>query len=94
MLLGYAQNHTGGTYRMLNLGTKRNVLSCDVIWSNKTYGQYVPRKENTNADSNFLKNEDESYRWAHIKINPVKNETNTENLKTKENVDTKKYSNK
>ena len=38
MLLGYAQNHTGGTYHMLNLGTKRNVLSCDVIWSKKTYG--------------------------------------------------------
>ena len=32
MLLGYAQNYTGGTYRMLNLRTKRIVLSCDVIW--------------------------------------------------------------
>ena len=32
MFLGYVQNHTGGTYHMLNLRTKRIALCCDVIW--------------------------------------------------------------
>ena len=35
MLLGYAQNHTGGTYQMLNLCAKRIVLSYVVIWQKK-----------------------------------------------------------
>ena len=37
MLLGYAQNYTGGTYHMLNLRTKLIVLRCDIIWLNKTH---------------------------------------------------------
>ena len=44
MLLGYAQNDTGGTYHMLNIRTKRVVLSHDIIWLNKTYGEYAPKK--------------------------------------------------
>ena len=39
MFLGYAQNHTGGTYRMLNLHTKHIVLSRDIIWIKKNYGE-------------------------------------------------------
>ena len=31
MFLGYAKNHTGGTYHMLNLRSKRIVLSHEVI---------------------------------------------------------------
>ena len=41
MLLGYAQNHMGGTYRMLNLCTKIIILVCNVICLNKTYDEYV-----------------------------------------------------
>ena len=37
-------NNTGGTYRMLNLSTKHIVRSHDIIWRNKTYGEYVSRK--------------------------------------------------
>ena len=37
MFLGYAQNHTGGTYHMLNLRPKRIVLSRTMIWLNKSY---------------------------------------------------------
>ena len=54
MFLGYAQNHNGGTYCMLNIQTKRISLSSDVIWLNKTYIEYVSRKENTKADSYIL----------------------------------------
>ena len=42
--LGYAQNHMGGTYHMLNLRTKRIVLSRDIIWLNKTHGKYISIK--------------------------------------------------
>ena len=41
MLLGSAQNYTDGTYHMLNLCTKRIVISRDVIGLNKTYGEYI-----------------------------------------------------
>ena len=44
MFLGYSQNHTSGTYHMLNLCSKRIVLSRDVIWINKTYGEYISGK--------------------------------------------------
>ena len=73
MFLGYAQNHTGGTYRMLNLCSKRIVLSRAVIWINKTYGEYVSRKESTNVDSYVLQEEDESNNYSRIKIDPVNN---------------------
>ena len=43
MFLGYAQNIMDGTYDMLKLCTKHIVLSHDIIWLNKTYGEYVPR---------------------------------------------------
>ena len=36
--LGHAKKHIGGTYHMLNMCKKRVVLSRDVIWVDKTYG--------------------------------------------------------
>ena len=94
MFLSYAQNHTGGTYHMLNLRTKRIVPSRDIIWLNKTYGDYISSKEKTKANYYILQNEDEYYKWAHVKIDPVRNEVNTENVKTEEKVNTKQYPNK
>ena len=44
MLIGYVKNYTIGTYRMLNLRTKHIILIRDIIWLNKTYGEYVSRK--------------------------------------------------
>ena len=73
MFLGYAQNHTGGTYRMLNLHTKFIVLSRDIIWPKKTYGQYVSRKENTKSETYILQDEGKSYDWDHLKTDPVNN---------------------
>ena len=73
MLLGYAQNHTDGTYCMINLHTKWIILSRDAIWLNKTYGEYVSRKENTKSYYYILQTEDDSYIWAHVKIDSVKN---------------------
>ena len=79
---------------MLNICTKCTVLSHDVIRLNKTYGEYVSRKENTKADSFVLQNEDESYKWDRKKIDPVKNEVNTENIKTEGNINTEQDYNK
>ena len=79
---------------MLNLRTKCIVLSHDIIWLNKTYGEYIPRKENTKADYYILKNEDRSYKLTHVKMDPFKNEKNTENVKTEENIKTEQDYNK
>ena len=54
--LGYAQNHMGGTYHMLNLRTKLIVLSRESISINKTYREYVSRKENNKANTCILQN--------------------------------------
>ena len=35
---------------------QRMVLSLDLIWLNKTYGEYMSRKENTKADSYIIQN--------------------------------------
>ena len=75
------KNNTGGTYHMLNLRTKLIILICDVIQLNKTYREYVSRKENTKADSYILKYVDDSYNWAHVKNYPVNNEVNNEKEK-------------
>ena len=37
MLVGYADNHTGDCYEMLNWETKRIMLTRDVIWLNRMY---------------------------------------------------------
>ena len=36
------------------------------------------------------KHEDEFNKWAHVKMDPVKNEVNTENIKTEEKIKHKK----
>ena len=77
MLLGYAQNHRGGTYCMLNLRTKCIVLSHDGICLNKTYSEYVSRKYHTKANSYILQDEEEYYKWAYVKIDTVMTEVNT-----------------
>ena len=94
MFLGYAQNHTDVTYHMLNLCTECILLSHNLIWFKKTYGECVSRRENNKADSYILKNEGGYYKWSHVKNDPVNNEVKTKNVKTKENVGTKQYSNR
>ena len=71
---------------MLNLHTKRIVLSHDIIWLNKNYREYVSIKENTKEENYILQYEDESYNWVWVKIDPIKTEVNTENRKTEENI--------
>ena len=83
MLPGYAQNNTGVTYRMLNICTKCIVISCDFIWLNKNYGEYVSRKENTKANNYILQEEDDSYNWAHVKKYFANNEVKTKTVKQK-----------
>ena len=92
MFLVYVQNNTGSTYHMLNIGSKLIVLSRDVICLDKTYGQYVSRKENTTADSYVLQDEEDSNNWSHVKIDPVKNEIKSENVKNEGKVKTQQYS--
>ena len=54
------------------------VLSCDIIWRNKNCGGYLPRQDNMKAGNYVLQYENYSYRYANVKINPIK----TKNTKT------------
>ena len=89
MFLGYAQNHTISTHHMLNLCTKRIVIRRDVIWPNKTYGEYVSREKNIKAKTYILQDKDKFYHWANVKIGCINTEVRTEDVKTGENVNTK-----
>ena len=88
IFLGYVKNNTGGTLCMLNLRTKCMVLICDVIWILKTYIWYVSRKQHTKEDNYILQDENNYYNLAHVKVDPIKNEVNNENLKTEETIKT------
>lgn len=41
MFLGYPDNHPSKTYRFLNLGTKRIIISRDVSWLDKMWNNYM-----------------------------------------------------
>jgi hypothetical protein len=40
LYLGLAENHSKDVYRLLNLNTHRVIMSRDVTWINKTYGEW------------------------------------------------------
>ena len=70
---------------MLNIRTKYIVLSCNIVWINKTYGDYVSIKDHTKGNKYILQYEDKLDKWSYVKINTVK----TEDMKTKQNFSTK-----
>ena len=90
MLLGYPQNHTGATYCMLDIHPKRIILRCDVIWPNKTYGDYLLKKT-TKATSYILQDKYEYDKQYHVKIDHFKTEVNTEDVKYQHNINTEQY---
>jgi hypothetical protein len=45
VFVGYPSNHASDVYRLLNLKTNHNIKSRDVIWSNKTYGEWMKSKD-------------------------------------------------
>jgi hypothetical protein len=47
MFVGYAHNHAGDVYRMFTLDTQKVIMSRDIIWLNKVYGQYKGLKPGT-----------------------------------------------
>ena len=73
---------------MLNIQPKHILLICNIIWINKTCGEYISKSEQTRFDSYTLQDEYKSYKWAHVNIYPVK----SENVKTEKNVNTKNNS--
>ena len=59
-------------------------------YGQKTYSEYISRKEKTKATSYILQDEENSFNWDHIKMDPVNTESMTENLKVKTNRDSRK----
>ena len=47
MFVGYAEDHSGDTYRMLNIATKKIILSRDVRWLNKMYVKWARQNESS-----------------------------------------------
>ena len=78
MFWGYALNHMGSTYCILNICKKCVALSRDAICLNNTYVEYVSRFQYTKAVDYVLHNEDDSNKRARIKMYPIK----TDSVKT------------
>lgn len=51
MMIGYCESHSRGTYRFLNMTTKKVMMSRDVTWPNCLYGDHykVESKNRTNV---------------------------------------------
>ena len=47
---------------------KHIILSRDAIWLNKTYGEYISRRENTKAISYILQYEDDTVGMGVMKL--------------------------
>jgi hypothetical protein len=45
VFVGDPSNHASDVYRLLNLKTNHAIKSRDVIWSNKTYGEWIKSKD-------------------------------------------------
>ena len=45
IFVGYAEDHSGDTYRMMNVNTKKIIMSRDVRWLNKMYGKWAKQYE-------------------------------------------------
>ena len=46
VFVGFAENHVANTYHMFDVTTKKVILTQDIIWANKTYGEYFKLKVN------------------------------------------------
>jgi hypothetical protein len=55
MFLGYAKDHAGDVYRMLNLTTRKVIITRDIRWINKNYGE----KKGKSSRSFLLELDDE-----------------------------------
>jgi hypothetical protein len=44
MSVGYSVHYANYVYRILNLDTKSIIQSCDIIWLNKEYHDWIERK--------------------------------------------------
>ena len=51
LFVGYAENHSGEVYRMLNLVTHKISLTRDVRWLNINYKKYMQNEQNTSTMS-------------------------------------------
>jgi len=40
MMLGPAENHSSDSFRMLNIATRKVIITRDILWLNKLYGSY------------------------------------------------------
>ena len=66
---------------MLNLHKQHILLIHEIIRMIKTYGEYLPRKESNKSNTYILQDEYDSYNWSNVKMDPVKTEVNTKNVK-------------
>ena len=67
MMIGYATENTPGTYRLLNLSTKRVFKSINVKWLNINYKEFM--SENSIELSNRRRNNDKSRNFVDIELN-------------------------
>ena len=49
-MIGYGEDHATGVYRMINLETKRVLITRDIKWMNMNYMKYKNLEENGTSE--------------------------------------------
>ena len=71
--LGYPEEHSSDTFRIMKVKTKTICFSRDVKWLGKTYGEYFGTKINKNTeDTQFESSDDKEIELTRIKKSKVK----------------------
>ena len=81
--VGYAENHPPGTYRNFNPKTKRIILTRDVTFLQKSYGEYSKVEKPVVLNMSYEKSDDQE----ELKIVPVDNKKNDVNVFSNSNSD-------
>jgi hypothetical protein len=71
ILNGYMEHHSRDVYRMLNLTTNSVISSLDIIWLNKTYGEW----KNNKATISFAEDDTTELQTGIDKIKLTENAT-------------------
>ena len=71
--MGYPEEHSSDTFRIMKVKTKTICFSRDVKWLGKTYGEYFGTKISKNTeDTQFESSDDEEIELTRIKKSKVK----------------------
>jgi Reverse transcriptase (RNA-dependent DNA polymerase) len=82
MFMGYSVDHSNDVYRMLNLETKKIILSRDIVWLNRSYTEWISSRSILKDESEY--DDDDNFLERMKKLTHEPNEEVIDDHKKKE----------